>query len=398
MTIVVENNNDNDNENNEDNKIKIKDKYKNFTPEQTPSQYQAMKEDIKENGQKMPGVINQDGILVDGHHRYRACHELGIPFQYYVEYFDNELEELRYIRQANDKRRHYTKFQSIEQELKWKDELAQRAKENMSLAGREKKAFTNIGRPSINVQEEIAKNSDSSKGSVSKVEQIMRSPLFRENEEFREKCRLDKMSIDHAHTMVKQLEERDKPKPAPPEGHYNVILVDPPWSYIVPGRCDPKNHYGVMSDEEIKAFKVPAADNTILFLWATNPKLDIAIDILRAWGFTYKTNFAWFKDKFGTGYYNRGQHELLLIAVKGDGIGVPYQGDRLPSVFFAERTEHSKKPDIVYEMIEKMYPGRKRIELFARGKPRDGWAVWGLEAAVVVDEVEKEENKEEVTI
>jgi N6-adenosine-specific RNA methylase IME4 len=359
-------------------KITIKPEYQNFVQHQTSADYKAMKESIRESGQHVPAILNEQGVLIDGHHRYKACQELGIPLKYEIKHFDNELDEILFMYEINDKRRHYSAFQRGEMALLMKPRLEQIAKRNMSLAGKGVKDFTRLGRVDKQVAETAGGQSHMQ---IYKIGQIVKSPLFRENEEFRQKCRTDRMSIEHAHTMVKQLEERDKPKPAPPEGHYNVILVDPPWSYIVPGRCDPKNHYGVMSDEEIKALRIPAADNAILFLWATNPKLDIAIDTLRAWGFTYKTNFAWFKDKFGTGYYNRGQHELLLIGVKGKGIGVPFQADRSSSVFFAERTEHSKKPEVVYEMIEKMYPGRKYLEMFARGKPyNEKWTVWGLEA------------------
>lgn len=88
----------------------------------------------------------------------------------------------------------------------------------------------------------------------------------------------------------------------------------------------------------------------------------------------------WVKDKIGTGYYFRGQHELLLFGIKGSGLGTPPETDRLPSVIFADRTEHSKKPDEVYERIERMYPNRTYIELFARGNARKGWNIWGLEA------------------
>jgi N6-adenosine-specific RNA methylase IME4 len=135
------------------------------------------------------------------------------------------------------------------------------------------------------------------------------------------------------------------------------------------------NHFAIQN------LKVPAADSSaILFLWATMPKLREALDVMEAWGFEYRTGAAWYKDKIGTGYYFRGQFELLLLGVKGNGIGVPAEADRPSSVIIAPRKEHSQKPDEVYEMIERMYPGRKYIELFQRGKPREGWTTWGLEA------------------
>jgi N6-adenosine-specific RNA methylase IME4 len=83
----------------------------------------------------------------------------------------------------------------------------------------------------------------------------------------------------------------------------------------------------------------------------------------------------------------RGKHEKLFICVKGEGLGVPAERDRPESVVYAERTEHSKKPEVFYEIIEAMYPGRTRIELFARGElQREGWKTWGMEAAVAEKE------------
>ena len=73
-----------------------------------------------------------------------------------------------------------------------------------------------------------------------------------------------------------------------------------------------------MTDDEIKALALPAADDCVLFLWVTVPKLDAGIDVLRAWGFTYKSNFIWAKDKAAHGYWNSNKHEILLVGVKGD--------------------------------------------------------------------------------
>ena len=82
------------------------------------------------------------------------------------------------------------------------------------------------------------------------------------------------------------------------------------------------------------------------------------------------------------GYYVRGQHELLLIARKGD-LPPPDEGNRVSSVIDERRLEHSQKPDHVYEIIEGMYPGQRYIELFGRGKARKGWVSWGDEMVSV---------------
>jgi len=88
----------------------------------------------------------------------------------------------------------------------------------------------------------------------------------------------------------------------------------------------------------------------------------------------------WVKDKIGLGYFVRNQHELLLVATRGD-MPSPSPANRQPSVIEAPRREHSRKPDEAYALIERMYPSLPKIELFARNT-RSGWDPWGNEAEV----------------
>jgi N6-adenosine-specific RNA methylase IME4 len=138
-----------------------------------------------------------------------------------------------------------------------------------------------------------------------------------------------------------------------------------------------------MSLDEIMNIPVPAPNNAVLFLWATNPFLADALKVVEAWGFEYKTNIVWIKTNLkrpGSGFYIRGRHELLFICTRGSF--VPDQNGKEPigSVVEAPVEEHSKKPDIFYDTIERMYPSCKYLELFARGEPHnEHWTVWGLE-------------------
>ena len=170
-----------------------------------------------------------------------------------------------------------------------------------------------------------------------------------------------------------------------PIGRYGLIYCDPPWRYehSRTSSREIENHYPTMELAEICALPVEslAADNCMMFMWATNPKLTEAVAVLDCWGFTYRTNFVWVKDKVGMGYYARGQHELLLVAKRGN-IPAPAESERVSSVFYTERTEHSAKPDEFYELIERQYPTLPKIELFAR-QSRDGWDVWGNEVSLV---------------
>lgn len=162
---------------------------------------------------------------------------------------------------------------------------------------------------------------------------------------------------------------------------YPIIYADPPWQYENPPmggvNRSIENHYPTMTLEEICALPVSeiASDDCLLYLWATAPKLQECMSVIDAWGFSYRTCFVWVKDKIGMGYHARNQHELLLVAKKGE-IPPPPTSARVSSVIKGKRTEHSKKPEEFYELIESMYPELPKIELFSRNK-REGWKNWG---------------------
>lgn len=158
---------------------------------------------------------------------------------------------------------------------------------------------------------------------------------------------------------------------------FDLIYADPPWRYDFAadtGRAI-ENQYPTMDVDEICELDVPAADDCILFLWATSPKLIEAIDVLQAWGFEYITCAVWDKGKIGMGYYFRQQHELLLVGKKGD-MPAPGPQSRVSSVIRVDSGKHSAKPHEVYDIIERMYPELDKVELFARNT-REGWYSWG---------------------
>jgi len=160
---------------------------------------------------------------------------------------------------------------------------------------------------------------------------------------------------------------------------YNVIYADPPWKYddkATAGERGVDFKYKTMTPKQIRRLPVGTvcADDCVLFLWATMPQLELALSVMRAWGFTYKSSMVWIKDKIGMGYHARGRHEFILIGTKGTP-GTPEPEDRPDSVIEAPRTEHSAKPDRLYELIEIAYPDKTYLEMFAR-RPRDKWEAW----------------------
>lgn len=188
----------------------------------------------------------------------------------------------------------------------------------------------------------------------------------------------------------KSAQKSIKPPPNPilPDGKFSVILADPPWRYDF-SETEPRSieaHYATLSLEEICKYKdgdgTPVqekfAENAVLFLWATSPKIREALKVIEAWGFDYKTGAVWVKDKFGMGYHFREQHELLFVAKRGD-VPTPPPKARPSSIIKAPRTNHSQKPRQVYKIIQKMYPRDRYLEIFGREKYSDKWEVVGLE-------------------
>jgi len=164
-------------------------------------------------------------------------------------------------------------------------------------------------------------------------------------------------------------------------GRFGLIYADPPWRYSFSKSSSRKieNHYQTMTQAEIKALPIDeiAAKNCVLYLWSTAPKQPEAFDVINAWGFTYKTQIIWDKVRIGMGYWARGRHEILLIATRGK-VAPPAQSDRIPSIITEKRGSHSKKPDYLYEYLDKAHPLERKIELFARNT-HPGWWSWGNE-------------------
>jgi len=169
---------------------------------------------------------------------------------------------------------------------------------------------------------------------------------------------------------------------------YQIIYADPPWHFKV---YSEKGHndryrgcpYPVMEKESIKKLNIPSDKDSILFLWATYPNLLEALEVIKAWGFTFKTvAFTWVKQNpsgngyhFGLGYWTRANPEICLLATKGH----PKRIDcNVANLIISPREKHSKKPDDIKNRIVKLMGDLPRIELFARQKT-EGWDVWGNE-------------------
>jgi N6-adenosine-specific RNA methylase IME4 len=171
-----------------------------------------------------------------------------------------------------------------------------------------------------------------------------------------------------------------------PTRRYGVILADPEWRFEPHSRETgmsraADNHYSTSTTADIAARDVAsiAAPDCALFLWVPAPMNEHGMLVMKAWGFAYKAQQVWVKDRAITGYWFLGLHELLLVGTRGD-FPAPAPGTQEKSVLEAPAGEHSQKPEAVAAWIERLWPNLPKIELNRRGPARDGWDAWGWEA------------------
>jgi N6-adenosine-specific RNA methylase IME4 len=173
---------------------------------------------------------------------------------------------------------------------------------------------------------------------------------------------------------------------------FATILADPPWQFInKTGKVAPEHRrlsrYGTLRLDEIMGLPVEqvAAPTAHLYLWCPNALLPEGLGVMKAWGFTYKSNIVWHKvrrdggsDGRGVGFYFRNVTELILFGVRGKNARTLAPGRRQVNLLATRKREHSRKPDEQYPLIEACSPA-PYLELFARGT-RPGWTTWGDQA------------------
>lgn len=174
------------------------------------------------------------------------------------------------------------------------------------------------------------------------------------------------------------------------DGRYSTILADPPWQFQNrTGKMAPEHkrllRYPTMTLKEIKALPVCelAADPSHLYLWVPNALLQEGLEVMRSWGFTYKSNIVWHKarkdggsDGRGVGFYFRNVTELVLFGIKGR-MRTLKPGRSQVNFLSTRKREHSRKPDEIFDIIEACSPA-PYLELFARFR-RENWSQWGNE-------------------
>lgn len=171
---------------------------------------------------------------------------------------------------------------------------------------------------------------------------------------------------------------------------YGALIIDPPWSYEMRSEKgyakSPEAHYDTMCDDEILDLPVGdlASDNCAVIIWAVWPKLPLAMECVKRWGFKHVSGGSWIKTtkdgtalKVATGYVWRGACEPYILARTGK---CQQRLTDVPNVIIAPAREHSRKPDEMRKIVERMSPNMFRADIFAR-EPWAGNEVWGNETA-----------------
>lgn len=401
--------------------------------------YQPFKESLLHKGQHVPITViphpTNDNILqiIDGRHRYGALLELGMAIKY--EIYDGPLDD--------DSLRSFVESQNVHRrDLSQGQRAMSAAKLYTGNIGRPKKGSHDETDMTDAVAEEISKRNGIGLSTFRKAVRVNR--LSKRLPEFVEHVFEGRIPLAPAYDMVADFEQTDKKlktlnitiadfkklTEAPssineilrrskqaekkakrdardqniaevaqelPDEEYQVVYLDPPWKFETRSEAgmdrSAENHYPTMEFKDIIEAKPALADRAVVFLWVTNPFLAHAFDLLSAWDLTYKSNFVWHKDKMGTGYWNRQNHEILIIATTEKGFPAPAGEDLMPSCETFPRGRHSEKPNEYADWIDKVYPTAKKLEMYCRS-PREGWDHWGFESNGVslIDQVNGRED------
>ena len=355
-------------------------------------EYDRLKSSIQAHGQLVPIEVDESGSVLDGHHRLRICKELGVVPKVVVRAGLAEHEKRLHAVELNMTRRHLTDVQKVMIGQLIEPDIAERARlrrlANLVGVPKGTDEWENFPTREGRARDEVALQVGIGEGRTYENHRKVLEKAQTFAPELLKKAADGEINMRELSKEVRTQERRAKAKeiaaqPTPELTaltEFDLIYVDPPWRYEHVETADRaiENHYPTMSADELQAMQVPAGDDCVIFMWATSPKLHEALALMTAWGFDYRTCMVWVKDKIGMGYYARQRHELLLIGRKGT-MPVPDPENRPDSVVSAPRTQHSAKPHEFYSLLERMYPGRTKVELFARN-PRDGWAAWGNQA------------------
>jgi N6-adenosine-specific RNA methylase IME4 len=376
-------------------KIAILGKYKNAVFKSTPEEIESLRESVKKDGIREPLTLNPQLVLLDGHQRYELTFEFGItevPFK--IKEFSSELEEYRYVIEANFFRRHLTTWQKARLALKLEEIESKLAK------ARQKTGKTLAqDRAKGKATEIVAKKAGVGKSTKEQAKKIMKNA----DEETIAKLDSGRGSTNSEYNKIMIKEMQKLPRLPIPEGKVNYIFYDPAWPFgnLVSGgsgKSGQAQKYRSETIEEMKTNDVwkRADKDAILALCALPTHHMEAAEVIAASGFEPLTKIYWDKMEIKQGLNFRNSVEEIIICTKGKVRAFHMQ---VPNIIHEKPKEriHSRKPDKLFEILEKAakrgLPGRKlvRIEVNAT-KTRPGWITVGNQIAKTADDSEEFET------
>ena len=373
-------------------------------PAMNSDEFNALKQSIERNGQSEPILLFQ-GKVVDGRHRLKACQELGIEPK--VETLSiktyEEAKSVAFARNIN--RRNLTtgqralmaaalctrkpgqaKFSAAKEPPLSQSQAADLFAVSRDSVQRAVKVYCD-GSKELNRQ--LASGETTLNEAFIEVtgSKRVKDPVLLQAAKLVAKHKQQESEKSRLARLNRQALLSQKNAALPTGKEYSLLLADPPWDYGMPNdrsasRMLPHNHYPTMSTDDICAMDVQSCVTTdaMLYLWCPASLLPDGLRVMESWGFEYVTNWVWHKSGGKltcAGGSALAHHELLLVGKRGQGLTIASKKARESSVFAAPVTQHSAKPALVHERLERLYPSVvNRMELFARNA-RSGWDVWG---------------------
>ncbi|AZN71992.1 S-adenosylmethionine-binding protein [Georhizobium profundi] len=366
----------------------------------------ALEASIVAHGVLVPVEYDEDGNILDGHNRVAICESLGlVDWPRFVRKGLAEEEKRTLARELNVSRRHLTAAQK-------RDLIADQLRDTPSISSRaiaqmlavDHKTVAKV-RKSLVAGGEIPHHEEveGRDGVVQPARKPIRTAFLPEPDNARELMATAKSIRDRQREhgrrvrtdLINEIAARGTVEAGTmPVAAYPILYADPPWAqeaWSDETGQDRGLMYPAMDLDAIKELCAgktsPATRDAVCFLWVTANRTDDGIDVLRAWGFDFVTCLIWDKIDIGMGRWVRDRHELLLIGKRGD-FPAPLPGTQAPSVHAEKKGGHSTKPSFFAEMIERLYPDMRKLELFQREASlapddvrRNGsWSFWGFEA------------------
>jgi N6-adenosine-specific RNA methylase IME4 len=371
----------------------------NIFPEMQAVDFDALKNDIKNNGydKSLPIYLYEDEIL-DGWNRQKACNELGI-MPTYIQFVGSAMEAIEFCMRTNKRRNlNSSQWACIAVEADGIIATIGKSVEEEKLKKQQENAANQFTRSEpldnkLSQGKPLAHKNDTTQ----KVAEIFNTNRTYVNDAAKLKA-TDPAKFEQIRSGEKTLTEVKKEAKVEqrkadiqaqreaiatgtvqmPEGVFEVVAIDPPWNYgreYDPDGSRVANPYPEMSQQQLLELAPPFATDSVCFLWTTHAFIFDAKELLDKWGFTYKATMVWDKDKIGMGAWLRMQCEFCLIGIKGKPV---WDNTTWRDIIREPRREHSRKPEAFYQLVEQVAVGR-RLDYFSREK-RAGWESYGNDA------------------